>query len=93
MNDIMKTLSDYFRKGRPDLTSGTSSLEYVPLNKLIDSIEMLDLLAFIEESFNVQIEESDVDSKNFQNISSVASMIKRKKKKFKIYFNVKHRYE
>jgi len=43
----------------------------------IDSLQVIILLAKIESSFDIEIEEEDLDIKNFNSVQSVLNMINR----------------
>ena len=81
MNDITNILFDYFKALRPDLVKELRSFKTLPLKQLIDSLGMLELLPFLEATFDIQIEESDAVFEHFQNISSLVSYITKKKDK------------
>lgn len=72
-------LYDYFQNLRPDIPKDKDSFERVQLSKLIDSIEMIGFLAFLEETFNIQITHNEVNSGNFYDISSVINYVSIKK--------------
>lgn len=45
---------------------------------VIDSMGILKLVAYIEETYGVQIDDEDVIPENFQTLASMASFIERK---------------
>ena len=57
MNDIINILFDYFKSLRPDLMKELRSFKIFSLKQLVDSIGMIELLAFLEEKFNIQLVE------------------------------------
>ena len=47
---------------------------------LLDSMDMLRLIAFIEEQFGVVVESEDVTSENFETLHYIKSFVEKKKK-------------
>jgi len=75
MTDIIDQLAVFLdEKGEdtsaPDLVSR-------PLREMIDSVDMIAFLAFIEETFGVDIDDDAVTPDNFANLSSVAEFVER----------------
>lgn len=51
----------------------------VPFHKLgIDSLSFVEILVFIEKTFNLQLIESGLDKKDFETIRALASFIHKK---------------
>jgi acyl carrier protein len=46
---------------------------------IVDSLGILDVVAFIEAEFNVKVEDEDLTSENFQNIARMARYLDRKR--------------
>lgn len=46
---------------------------------IVDSLGILDVVAFIEAEFNVKVEDDDLISENFQNIARMARYLHRKR--------------
>ena len=46
---------------------------------VIDSLGVLDVVAFIEEEFQIKVEDEDLTADNFQNISKIASFVSKKR--------------
>jgi len=75
MTNIEKTLINYFKeKTDTTVTSETLLLE----DKIIDSMGVMELLAFIESEFKVEFTDDDLTVDNFQCINSIISMIRAK---------------
>ena len=49
-------------------------------NGIIDSMNVLELVAFIEESFGITVEDSDLTPDNFDSIDRMADYIQQKTK-------------
>ena len=51
----------------------------IPFHKLgLDSLGFVEILVFIEKTFNLQLIESGLDKKDFETIQSLASLIHKK---------------
>jgi len=46
---------------------------------IIDSVKMLDLVSFIEDTFKIQIDEDDLYPENFDSINAIKNYIESKK--------------
>lgn len=55
--------------------ASTQDLLTTPLFDVIDSVDMFSFLQFIEESFELTIDLSDVTPEVFQNLETVASFV------------------
>jgi acyl carrier protein len=63
----------YTSDGYP-YTDETSFLD----NGIVDSTSILELVAFIEEQYDISIEDSEVVPKNFDSISSLSKYVRSK---------------
>lgn len=45
---------------------------------IVDSIAIMELVAFVEDSMNVQVEEEEITPNNFDSVANLASYIRRK---------------
>jgi len=78
MEEIVGPLRNYFKNICPELTENFVTLQNTPLNQLIDSIAMIEFLAFLEDKFKIKIEISEVVSENFKNINTISLYIRKK---------------
>ena len=46
---------------------------------IVDSVKMLDLIAFIEDTFEIKVDEEDLYPENFDSINAIAEYIESKK--------------
>jgi len=46
---------------------------------LVDSVKMLDLIAFIEDTFQIKVDEEDLYPENFDSINAIVAYIESKK--------------
>ncbi len=72
--EIRRILAEYLVEARPTLAA-VDNLEHVSLRDVLDSIDMLSFLAFIEARFDIEIESSDVTPEHFSSIMSVGQFI------------------
>ncbi|HET9589185.1 MAG TPA: acyl carrier protein [Anaerolineales bacterium] len=80
MSDIMPQLSTFIRTsilkqpnraiepGEPLISSG-----------LIDSFSLMDLALFVEDTFGVRIEDTELNADTFDNLTQLASLIESRK--------------
>lgn len=76
---IEQTIHD-FLVGRPDLVTGAGSGlrhdQSLIAGGLIDSLAVLDIVAFLEERFAVQFDAEDLTGENFDNIAAMAALVR-----------------
>ena len=72
--DIRKFLTEEFLSGNGEILN-----EDVPLlGNVIDSQGVLELVGFIQQRFNIQVEDDDVSTENLASIKSVVDLIEKK---------------
>ena len=77
MMNIEQKLREYIRgTTNTDVDSGTPLVE----NGIIDSMGVMDLIAFIQASFHIEFTDDDLTADNFQNIHTIVSLIESKDK-------------
>ncbi|MFQ5584931.1 MAG: acyl carrier protein [Calditrichia bacterium] len=65
---------DQLKNEFDSLTDDDSLLE----KGIIDSVKMLDLIGFLEEKFNLEIDDEDLYPENFDSLNAIADYIGRK---------------
>ncbi len=75
---VDETLCGYLAELRPDLADRPEAFRELPLRRLISSVEMLDLLCFLEERFAITISDDEVTPEHFADIESIVHFIKAK---------------
>jgi acyl carrier protein len=45
---------------------------------IFDSMGLLNLISFLEEDFNVKVEDAELDAENFGSVNAIASFLERK---------------
>lgn len=70
---ILKTLNEYFAKeqGASDVGPDDSLLS----SGLLDSLAIVKLLSFIEDEFDVEIDDADFDPENFETLNTIAKLV------------------
>lgn len=79
MSDIAQKLRDYFAKEAPgtDLAGDTQLLD----TGILDSLAVVKLLTFIEESFGVEITDDEFDPDNFETLDAIEALVAAKRGK------------
>lgn len=72
--EIRKFLTEEFLSGNEEILG-----EDVPLlGNVIDSQGVIELVTFIQQRFNIQIEDEDVSTENLASVKSVVELIEKK---------------
>lgn len=74
--NIERTVLDYIGNINPTLLQRLERPETLKLRRVLDSLDMVDFLAFLEKTFSVRITDQDVLSRNFETIGSVIDFVK-----------------
>ena len=78
MTHIEQKLREYIHDiTNTDVDSNTPLVE----NGIIDSMGVMDLIAFIQSSFQIEFTDDDLTADNFQNIHTIACLIDSRNKK------------
>jgi acyl carrier protein len=72
---IKAYIEETFLFGQGDLEEDTPLIEY----HVIDSTGILEVIAFVERTFHLQVGDDEVIPENFNSVKSIASYIERKK--------------
>lgn len=57
-----------------DLTPDDSLLE----RGIIDSVRMMDLIAFLEDKFSIKVDDDDLYPENFESLAAIENYVKQK---------------
>ena len=72
--EIRKFLTDEFLSGNGEILN-----EDVPLlGNVIDSQGVINLVAFVQERFNIEVSDDDVTTENLASVKTVVDLIERK---------------
>jgi len=73
--EIRKYIEEEMLTDEVDVKDETSLFR----SKLLDSLSLLKLTMFLEESFLIEVDSSDISPDNFDSITSIADYVERKK--------------
>jgi len=73
-----EVIVDYLRKIYPDAIPGTGSSSGLKLRRILDSLDMLEFICFLEETFSIQVGERDILAKNFDTVGSIVAFVQKK---------------
>ena len=80
MTDVISQLSTFITKDilkQPDRT--VSPDEPLISSGLIDSFSLMDVALFVEDTFGVRIEDTELNADTFDNLTQLASLIESRK--------------
>lgn len=78
MSDALQSIIDYVRSHSPRAADPAVDVATLPVHKILDSIAMMDFIAFLERTFRIRISDADVLPQNFENFAAVARLVERK---------------
>jgi acyl carrier protein len=78
MERTLEIIVDYVR-GHAPRTAQASDVSALPVYKTLDSIAMMDFIAFLERSFSIRIGDADVLPENFETFADVARLVESKR--------------
>lgn len=67
----------YLRENKPSGMRG-DDLRALKLRRVLDSLDMVGFLAFLESTFSIKISDQDVLARNFETVGSVVDFVKKK---------------
>jgi hypothetical protein len=77
--ETLQVIGEYVRRRSPKAAeSGEGAVAELPVHLVFDSIAMLDFLLFLEESFQIRIQDADVLPQNFYTFAAVARLVESK---------------
>lgn len=72
LEQLQKTIRDYFLGLRPELKQQQDGLATLPLRQFVDSIGMLEFLSFLETEFGINVEGEEMIPEHFESITAAA---------------------
>ena len=79
MDATLRTIEDFVRRTSPGADENGRPIASMAVDKVFDSIAMVDFLAFLEHSFGIRISDADVLPQNFRDFASVARLVDSKR--------------
>ena len=77
-NQINKKILNYLRGVNPYAIDKIENPDNIIIARILDSLSMLEFLSFIEKTFDINIDETDVLLENFQYVHTVVEFVKKK---------------
>lgn len=74
---IKSFILDHFLHGEGVLKDGESLFG----SGIVDSLRLMELIAFVEKAFNISVNMSDVTVENFDSVNKISELIKNKRRK------------
>lgn len=78
MSTAIQLIADYVRSHSPRAAEPGVDVAALPVHKILDSIAMMDFIAYLERTFRIRISDADVLPQNFETFAAVARLVERK---------------
>lgn len=79
MEDTLDVIADYVKKTCPHKLEDGKDVARHAVDRVFDSIGMMDFLAFLERTFAIRISDADVLPANFADFGAVARLVASKR--------------
>lgn len=76
--DIRTDIKNFLKKQAPKGVSFSDS-DSLLANGVIDSMKMLDLISFVEQQFNIAIDEDEMMPDNFESVDAITRFVEEKR--------------
>lgn len=76
--NINEILVKYLRSVRPNMISDGLDASQLKLYRILDSIEMLEFIVYLETIFGIKIKDEDILARNFDTVASLTAFITQK---------------
>lgn len=76
--DIRTDLKNFLKKQAPKGVSFNDNDSLLALG-VIDSMKMLDLISFVEQQFNIAIDEDEMMPDNFESVDAITRFVEEKR--------------
>ena len=76
--EIQEVLISYLRGIKPDAISESTNISQLKIYRILDSLDMLELIAQLETTFAIHISDEDILAKNFETLGSLTAFVSRK---------------
>jgi len=77
---IRDEIIEYLKRRNPDAFIESTHPENLKIPRILDSLQMLNFISFLETHFGIQIKDEDILSSHFRTIGSVTNLIELKAK-------------
>ncbi|MFQ5719336.1 MAG: acyl carrier protein [Acidobacteriota bacterium] len=72
---VRRTIVDHLRSINPTALDRVDAPGSLKLRRVLDSLDMVEFLAFLEKAFSIRISDQDVLSRNFESVGSVIEFV------------------
>jgi acyl carrier protein len=81
--DIQKKVIEHFSQmNLPSLSSQKELLSYDYIKSgLLDSVQVIDLIGFLEDTFTIRLTDDDLQSERFRTIGGLIEIVEKRKNK------------
>lgn len=76
--DIRTDIKNFLKKQAPKGVTFSDS-DSLLANGVIDSMKMLDLISFVEQQFNIAIDEDEMMPDNFESVDAITRFVEEKR--------------
>ena len=76
VDPIEQVINDFLSRDLEVALQGDSREKSLLTSGLIDSLAVLDIIAFLETQFDIQFDAEDLTGENFDRISSMAALVR-----------------
>lgn len=76
--EVQEALIVHLRGIKPDAISDSANISQLKIYRILDSVDMLGLIAQLETMFAIQIRDEEVLAKNFETVGSLAAFVSQK---------------
>ena len=75
---IDETIINYLKEINPSVIGQAEDPRALKLRRVLDSMDMVGLLAHLQTAFAIRISDADVMAKNFETVGAVIEFVKKK---------------
>ncbi len=77
--DIESPIQQFIQESFPDVEQRSlDDTKALLASEIVDSLGIIKIITFIEEEFDIMVEDEDILPKNFQSISAIVNLVQQK---------------
>lgn len=77
--DIESPIRQFIQESFPDVEQRSlDDTKALLASEIVDSLGIIKIITFIEEEFDIMVEDEDILPKNFQSISAIVNLVQQK---------------
>jgi acyl carrier protein len=73
---VEQDIRDYLKAVNPPPFERTTDPDSLKLRRVLDSLDMAELITFLERTFSIRVTDEDVLARNFDTVGSVVAFVK-----------------